>query len=86
MESIVLLDTAAYIDAGTGSYLLAAIASGAAGLWMFFRSGMARFRRKLGLGSKNDLAMEQEEDVTQDAIEDVIESEDDPAEESSARG
>lgn len=37
----------AYIDAGTGSYLLAAIASGAAGLWMFFRSGMAKVRRKV---------------------------------------
>lgn len=37
----------AYIDAGTGSYLLAAIASGAAGLWMFFRSGMAKIRRKV---------------------------------------
>lgn len=37
----------AYIDAGTGSYILAAIASGAAGLWMFFRSGLSRIRRKL---------------------------------------
>ena len=76
-----MLDTVAYIDAGTGSYLLAAIASGAAGLWMFFRSGMARFRRKLR-GGKNDeaLASEAVEEVTE------TETEDDPAEESSARG
>jgi len=42
-----LIDTVAYIDAGTGSYLLAAIASGAAGLWLFLRSGMVRLRRKV---------------------------------------
>ena len=47
MSLITGLDLIGYIDAGTGSYLLAAIASGAAGLWMFFRSGMARLRRKV---------------------------------------
>jgi hypothetical protein len=36
-----------YIDAGTGSYLLAAVASGAAGLWMFFRSGLMKLRRRV---------------------------------------
>jgi hypothetical protein len=34
----------AYIDAGTGSYLLAAIASGAAGTWFFIRSQFAKLR------------------------------------------
>lgn len=36
-----------YIDAGTGSYLLAAIASGAAGAWFFFHAQIARIRRKI---------------------------------------
>ena len=35
-----------YIDAGTGSYLLAAIASGAAGVWFFIRSKFAKLRGK----------------------------------------
>lgn len=35
-----------YIDAGTGSYLLAAIASGAAGVWFFIRSNVAKLRRR----------------------------------------
>jgi hypothetical protein len=34
----------AYIDAGSGSYLLAAIASGAAGTWFFIRSQFAKLR------------------------------------------
>lgn len=43
-----MLDLVGYIDAGTGSYLLAAIASGAAGVWFFIRSNIARLRgRKL---------------------------------------
>jgi len=33
-----------YIDAGTGSYLLAAIASGGAGIWFFIRSKWAKLR------------------------------------------
>lgn len=43
-----MLDLVGYIDAGTGSYLLAAIASGAAGTWFFIRSNVAKLRgRKL---------------------------------------
>ena len=37
-------DLVAYIDAGSGSYLLAAIASGAAGTWFFIRSKFAKLR------------------------------------------
>ena len=33
-----MLNLVGYIDAGSGSYLLAAIASGAAGLWFFVRT------------------------------------------------
>lgn len=36
-----------YIDAGTGSYLLAAIASGVAGAWFFFHAQIAKLRRKI---------------------------------------
>jgi hypothetical protein len=39
-----MLNTVGYIDAGTGSYLLAAIASGAAGIWFFLRSKWASIR------------------------------------------
>ena len=38
----------AYIDAGSGSYLLAAIASGAAGTWFFVRSQFAKLRGRGG--------------------------------------
>ena len=38
------LNLTGYIDAGTGSYLLAAIAGGAAGVWFFIRSSIARLR------------------------------------------
>lgn len=38
----------AYIDAGTGSYLLAAIASGAAGTWFFIRSKIGSLGRRKG--------------------------------------
>lgn len=41
------LHLVAYIDAGTGSYILAAIASGVAGFWFFLRSGLAKIKRKL---------------------------------------
>ena len=47
MPDLSAVDLVGYIDAGTGSYLLAAIASGAAGLWMFFRSGLMKVRRKI---------------------------------------
>ncbi len=36
------LTLAGYIDAGTGSYLLAAVASGAAGIWFYIRSKAAK--------------------------------------------
>jgi hypothetical protein len=39
-----MLKTVGYIDAGTGSYLLAAIASGTAGIWFFIRSKWAQIR------------------------------------------
>jgi len=39
-----MLDLVGYIDAGSGSYLLAAIASGAAGTWFFIRSKFAQLR------------------------------------------
>ena len=62
MTALDLIDVTAYIDAGTGSYLLAAIASGAAGLWMFFRSGLARLRRKVRGESASESADESAED------------------------
>lgn len=80
-----MLDTVAYIDAGTGSYLLAAIASGAAGLWMFFRSGLARFRRKLRRGGNEEPVAQDDQDV-EVGVEELSATEDDAAEESSARG
>ena len=39
-----MLELVGYIDAGTGSYLLAAVASGAAGVWFFVRSNIAKLR------------------------------------------
>ena len=39
-----MLNSVGYIDAGSGSYLLAAIASGAAGSWFFLRSKFAQLR------------------------------------------
>ena len=39
-----MLNTVGYIDAGSGSYLLAAIASGTAGAWFFLRSKWASIR------------------------------------------
>ncbi|GDX31253.1 hypothetical protein LBMAG15_01870 [Actinomycetes bacterium] len=44
-----MLKIVSYIDAGSGSYLLAAIASGAAGTWFFLRSKFADLR---GRGAK----------------------------------
>ena len=37
----------AYIDAGSGSYILAAIASGVAGLWFILRSWASKIKRKV---------------------------------------
>jgi|AntAceMinimDraft_13_1070369.scaffolds.fasta_scaffold05992_1 hypothetical protein len=42
----------AYIDAGSGSYLLAAIASGAVGAWFFLHAQIAKLRRKITGKSK----------------------------------
>ena len=39
------MDVVAYIDAGTGSYLLAAIGSGVAGVWFYIRAKLSRLRR-----------------------------------------
>ena len=41
------VDLVAYIDAGTGSYILAAIASGVAGLWFILRSWASKIKRKV---------------------------------------
>ena len=43
-----------YIDAGSGSYLLAAIASGAAGMWFFVRSKVSRLTRRKGEAPEAD--------------------------------
>jgi len=51
----------AYIDAGTGSYLLAAIASGVAGAWFFFHAQIAKIRRKLTGKSAEVAEVETEE-------------------------
>ncbi len=57
-----MLELVGYIDAGTGSYLLAAIASGAAGVWFFIRSNVAKLR-----GRKFDEAATEPESSTPDA-------------------
>lgn len=46
------LTNVAYIDAGSGSYLLAAIAAGASGVWFFVRSKWASLKNR---GSKSRL-------------------------------
>ena len=57
-----MLDLVGYIDAGTGSYLLAAIASGAAGVWFFIRSNVAKLR-----GRKFDDSTVEAESASNDA-------------------
>lgn len=57
-----MLDLVGYIDAGTGSYLLAAIASGAAGTWFFIRSNFAKLR-----GRKPDDTLVEADSATPDA-------------------
>ena len=57
-----MLKTVGYIDAGTGSYLLAAIASGAAGIWFFLRSKWASIR---GRGPAKDSALPAESAPTE---------------------
>ncbi len=39
-----MLELVGYIDAGSGSYVLAAVASGAAGVWFYVRSKFAKLR------------------------------------------
>lgn len=41
-----MFQTVAYIDAGTGSYLLAALAGGAATFWFFLKTSFARLLRR----------------------------------------
>lgn len=50
-----MLKLVGYIDAGSGSYLLAAIASGGAGVWFFIRSKWAKLR---GRGPKPETTVE----------------------------
>lgn len=57
-----MLELVGYIDAGTGSYLLAAIASGAAGVWFFIRSNVAKLR-----GRKFDDSTVEAESASNDA-------------------
>ena len=52
-----MLNLVGYIDAGSGSYLLAAVASGAAGTWFFIRSKFASLR---GRGPTSDTTPEVE--------------------------
>ena len=47
-----------YIDAGTGSYLLAAIGGGVAGMWFYIRGKIDRIR-----GRKPESQIEGEEEV-----------------------
>jgi hypothetical protein len=58
-----MLKTVGYIDAGTGSYLLAAIASGAAGIWFFIRSKWAAIRGR-GPGKSGSTTAESTEAST----------------------
>lgn len=53
-----MVQVLAYIDAGTGSYLLAAIASGAAGTWFFIRSKMGSLGRRKGSTPDSDATPE----------------------------
>ena len=52
----------AYIDAGTGSYILAAIASGVAGLWFILRSWASKLKRKVTGQSAPEFTYEDDED------------------------
>lgn len=61
-----MLDLVGYIDAGTGSYLFAAIASGAAGVWFFIRSNIAKLRGR----SLEDPVVEDDVATTSDSPSD----------------
>ena len=60
-------DLVAYIDAGTGSYILAAIASGVAGSWFFLRSGMQKIKRKIKRLPPPDYSHSDIEDSAEDS-------------------
>ena len=67
----------AYIDAGTGSYILAAIASGVAGLWFFLRSWASKIRRKVTGQPAPEFTYEDDEaEVTETPVPDARRSED----------
>ena len=70
-----VLHLVAYIDAGTGSYILAAIASGVAGFWFFLRSGMAKIKRKLKGLPPPDYSHEDIDDPAEDSEVNVESSE-----------
>jgi hypothetical protein len=59
-----MLNSVGYIDAGSGSYLLAAIASGAAGSWFFLRSKFAQLR---GRGPNKTASQEATSDSATDS-------------------
>jgi hypothetical protein len=61
----------AYIDAGTGSYLLAAIASGVAGAWFFFHAQIAKIRRKL-TGKSAEVVEVETDELDGEQIEEVV--------------
>jgi hypothetical protein len=61
----------AYIDAGTGSYLLAAIASGVAGAWFFFHAQIAKIRRKL-TGKSAEVVEVETEELDGEQTEEVV--------------
>lgn len=50
-----MLNLVGYIDAGSGSYLLAAVASGAAGTWFFIRSKFASLRGRKRVDSTTEV-------------------------------
>lgn len=56
------MNLVAYIDAGTGSYLLAAIAGGTAGAWFLIRAKVSAVRRKLSRSSAKSLPEEPSSD------------------------
>ena len=54
----VVMQLVGYIDAGTGSYLLAAIAGGVAGMWFYIRGKIDRLR-----GRKSEPQTQEEEEL-----------------------
>ena len=56
------MHTVLYIDAGTGSMLLAAIASGGAGLWYLIRSKYYALKRRVTGGKEIEVAVDPEEE------------------------